>query len=76
MSLAMPTPVSDEAVEQKPGLYWWRRDHEKWTVVELYYRRKKPRVRFLGSERDEALDDFKNLEQLQGPPASLASSRT
>ncbi len=67
---------SDQPYPPEPGLYWWRRDHEKWTVVEIHYHRGKPRVRFLGSERDEALDDFKNLEQLQGPPASLASSRT
>ncbi len=74
MSRAMPTPVSDEAVERKPGLYWWQRETvvgREWTVVRLYYERASMRIRVLGLDRELAVDHVKDLHERFGPPAPL-----
>ena len=74
MSLAMPTPVSDEAVERKPGLYWWQRETmigREWTIVRLYYDRASMRIRVLGLDRELAVDRVKDSHERFGPAARL-----
>ncbi len=75
----MAAPASDKTSGLEPGFYWLQQQDESgwaWTVVRLYYRRKRLHVRFLATEVDKPLERFEDLDQTLGPEARMPSARS
>ena len=75
----MAAPASDKASELEPGFYWLRQEDESgwvWTVVRVYCRRKKMRVRFHATDVDKSLEQLEAADQTLGPEARMSSARS
>ncbi len=72
----MAAPASDRTSGLEPGLYWLRQQDEvgwAWTVVRVYYHRKRLHVHFPGTKNDKPLKHFEDSDQTLGPEARLTS---
>ena len=75
----MAAPASDRTSELAPGFYWLRQRDESgwaWTVVRVYYHRKRLRVHFLATDLEKSLKQLEVADQTIGPEARLTSSRS
>ncbi len=75
----MAAPASDRPSELAPGFYWLQQQDENgwaWTVVRVYYRRKRLRVHFLTADVDKSLKQLEAAEQTLGPEARVSSARS
>ncbi len=75
----MAAPASDKTSGLEPGFYWLQQQDESgwvWTVVRVYCRRKKMRVRFHATDVDKSLEQLEAADQTLGPEARMSSARS
>ncbi len=75
----MAALASDRTSGLEPGFYWLRQQDETswaWTVVRVYFRRKRLRVHFPATDVDKSLKQLEAADQTLGPEARMLSARS